>query len=140
MQLTSSGPRVHDPLTIGLRVAAVGLTLATAVIHLSLGGLLFTLNAAGYAALAIGLILPGRFAERYRWAPLMALVGYTLATIAGWVAMGPRYEMAYLAKGIEVVLIAVLATDIVRTYGRPADLARRIASDVSHLKKAVAGA
>jgi hypothetical protein len=39
------------------------LTLATAYIHLSLGGLLFTLNAAGYAALAAAVavvaIVPG---------------------------------------------------------------------------------
>ena len=37
-----------------IATAIVVLTLSTAYIHLSLGGPLFTLNAVGYAALAVG--------------------------------------------------------------------------------------
>jgi hypothetical protein len=141
MLLTSPRPKTRDEqITLALRLAAVGLTLTTAVIHLSLGGMLFLLNAAGYATLAAALVVPGSFAERFRWAPRLALVGYAAATIVGWVIMGPRYDMAYLAKGIEIALIAVLVLDIVRAYGGPTGLVRRIASDLSHLRTAAAGA
>ena len=141
MQLITSRLETRDErITLGLRLAAVGLTLATAAIHLSLGGMLFLLNAAGYVTLAAGLVVPGSFAERFRWAPRLALLGYTGATILGWVIMGPRYDMAYLAKGIEIALIAVLVVDIVRAYGGPAGVMRRISSDLSHLRSSVAGA
>jgi hypothetical protein len=141
MQLITSRPKTRDEqVTLALRLVTVGLTLATAAIHLSLGGLLFLLNAAGYATLAAALIVPGSFAERFRWAPRLALMGYTAATIVGWVIMGPRYDMAYLAKGIEIALIAVLFVDIARAYGGPTGLVRRISTDLSHLRNAVAGA
>ena len=48
-----------------LTIAIVGLTLATAYIHSTLGGLLFTLNALGYLGLA-GLIVIGAASPRTR--------------------------------------------------------------------------
>ena len=67
--------------------AIVGLTLATANIHLGLGGLLFTLNALGYAGLAglivVGAAVPMPIVQRFSWFPRVALIGYTAVTIAG---------------------------------------------------------
>ena len=36
-------------------------------------------------------------------------------TIVGWLLVGPRYDVAYLAKVIEVALIALLAIESVRS-------------------------
>lgn len=111
-----------------LTAAIVALTLATAYIHFSLGGLLFLLNATGYAGLAalivIGAAAPILLVRRFSWFPRAALVAYTLTTIVAWAVMGPYFSLAYIAKGIEVVLIAVLTLDIVRVYGSPAGLVR----------------
>ena len=46
------------PISVFLRGGVVMLTMLTAAIHASLGGLLFTLNAAVYLALAVAMILP----------------------------------------------------------------------------------
>lgn len=107
-----------------LRATVVCLTLATAAIHASLGGPLFTVNAVGYAALALALVLPGVFA-RGRWLTRVALLGFTLATILGWVAFGARFPLAYLDKAIEVVLVGFLALDIWFTDGGPIGVARQ---------------
>ncbi len=122
-------PRGRDAVSIVLLLAIVGLTLATAWIHSTLGGLLFTLNALGYVALAIALVavfvIPITVVQQLRWLPRVALIGYAAATILGWALMGPRYETAYIAKGIEVVLITLLAVDLYRTYGTPSQAYRR---------------
>ena len=108
-----------------LRTAVVGLALATAYIHATLGGLLFTLNAIGYTALAVAVVLPGQLA-RSRWLIRLALIGFTLGTIGGWVAFGARFPLAYLDKGIELGLVAVLVIDLWRSDGSPIVIARRI--------------
>lgn len=106
-----------------LTTAIVGLTLATAYIHLGLGGLLFTLNGLGYAGLAalfvIGVVSPVEIVRRFSWFPRFALIGYTAMTIAGYLVMGPYFTLGFIAKGIEVALIAALVLDIVRVYGSP---------------------
>ncbi|MCV0402396.1 MAG: hypothetical protein K5924_01665 [Chloroflexi bacterium] len=106
-----------------LATAIVGLTLATAYIHLGLGGLLFTLNGLGYAGLAalfvIGIVSPVEIVRRFSWFPRFALIGYTAMTIAGYLVMGPYFTLGFIAKGIEVALIAALVLDIVRVYGSP---------------------
>ena len=51
------------PSTVALRASVVGLTLATAAIHASLGGMLFMANAAGYTVLAIAMVIPGPVGE-----------------------------------------------------------------------------
>jgi hypothetical protein len=111
-----------------LTAAIVGLTLATANIHFGLGGLLFTLNAIGYAGLAglivIGAAAPAPIVERFSWFPRVALAGYTAMTIAGYLVMGPYFTLGFIAKGIEVALLAVLAVDVVRVYGSPMGLVR----------------
>jgi hypothetical protein len=111
-----------------LTTAIVGLTLATAYIHSTLGGLLFTLNALGYLGLAalivIGAIAPVAIAERFSWFPRLALIGYTAMTIAGYLVMGPFFTLGFIAKGIEVALITLLVVDVVRVYGSPMGLVR----------------
>jgi len=123
--MTTHQPHASQPLTIGLRAGIVGLTLATAQIHASLGGLLFTLNAIGYGTLAVAMILPGPFGQM-RWLTRYALIGFASATIVGWLAIGPRFELAYISKVIEAALIALLLVEDVVADGGPLTLGRRI--------------
>ena len=97
-----------------IRLAIVGLTVATGYIHATLGGLLFTLNALGYVVAAIAMVVPFGLAIRFRWFIRLGLAGYAAATIVGWYLMGPRYDVAYLAKAIEIALIVLLAIDFRR--------------------------
>ena len=111
-----------------LTAAIVGLTLATAYIHLSLGGLLFTLNGLGFIGLAglvvIGAVSPIALVKRFSWFPRVALIGYSAMTIAGYLVMGPYFSLGFIAKGIEVALIALLVVDVIRVYGSPMGLVR----------------
>jgi len=109
-----------------LTAAIVALTLATAYIHSTLGGLLFTLNALGYALVA-GAIVVGAAATlpivvRFSWLPRIGLFAFTLATILGWAMMGPRFDLAYMTKGVEVGILILLVVDSFRVYGGPAGL------------------
>lgn len=113
----------------------VGLSLATGYIHLGLGGLLFTLNALGYAGLAalivIGAAVPMPIVKRFSWFPRLALIGYTAMTIAGYLVMGPYFALGFIAKGIEVALIAFLVADVIRVYGSPMGLVRSALASVA---------
>jgi hypothetical protein len=111
---------------IVLRLAIVALTLATAYIHLTLGGLLFALTAFGYVAFAVALIVPIALAERFRWLLRLGLIGYTVSVIAGWVVDGPRYDTAYVTKAIELALVALLAVDFARRDGNPVERIRQL--------------
>jgi hypothetical protein len=102
-----------------LRVAMVGLILGTAYIHSTLGGLLFTLNALGYVVAAAAMIAPIALASRLRWFIRLGLMGYAATAIVAWAVMGPYYSTAYVAKAIEVTLIALLMVDFVRFDGNP---------------------
>jgi hypothetical protein len=114
-----SADRSLSPTDIVLRLAIVGLTLATGYIHSTLGGLLFTLNATGYLVAAIALVIPLGLAVRYRWFIRLGLIGYAATTIIGWAIQGPYFTTAYIAKAIEVTLIILLAIDFARTDGNP---------------------
>ena len=118
-----------------LGAAIVGLTLATANIHLGLGGLLFTLNGLGYIGLAalfiIGAAAPMQMVERFSWFPRLGLVGYAAMTIAGYLVMGPYFTLGWIAKGIEVVLIALVVVDILRVYGSPMGFVRAALASVA---------
>jgi hypothetical protein len=115
---------------VALRLAIIGLILATGYIHFTLGGPLFLANAAGYAALAGAMALPLTFAADLRWLTRLALIGYALATIVGWAIMGPRFTLAYVAKGIEFALIVLVVIEQYREVGGPVVVARRL-SDVA---------
>ena len=121
--LTAHQHRIR-PATLILRGSIVALTLATAAIHASLGGTLFMLNAIGYTALAAAMVLPGPLA-RVRWLVRYALIGFTAATVGGWVAFGARFDLAYLDKALEVALIGLLLIESWVIDGGPVAVARR---------------
>ena len=106
------------------RLVVVALTFATAAIHASLGGLLFTANAIGYTILAVAMIAPGPIGQ-VRWLVRIALMGFTAATIGGWVLFGTRFPLAYLDKMIEVALVGAVAVDLWRSDGGPIGVARQ---------------
>jgi hypothetical protein len=121
--LTAHQHRIR-PATLILRGSIVALTLATAAIHASLGGTLFILNAIGYTALAAAMVLPGPLAH-VRWLVRYALIGFTAATIGGWVAVGARFDLAYLDKALEVALVGLLLIESWVIDGGPVAVARR---------------
>ena len=73
--IAQSADRTLGPTDIVLRLAIVGLTLATGYIHSTLGGLLFTLNAVGYLVAAVALVIPLGIAVHYRWVVRLGLMG-----------------------------------------------------------------
>ena len=117
---------------VAIRFLIVALTLATAAIHASLGGLLFMANAVGYTTLALAMVVPGPVG-RVRWLVRLALLGFTAATIGGWVLFGARFPLAYLDKGIEVALISVVALDLWRSDGGPIGVIRQARSLLARL-------
>ncbi len=117
---------------VATRSLIVALTLATAAIHASLGGLLFMANAVGYTTLALAMVMPGPVG-RIRWLVRLALIGFTAATIGGWVLFGARFPLAYLDKGIEVALIGVVAFELWRSDGGPIGVVRQARSLLARL-------
>ena len=126
-----------EPLRAILRGGVVFLTLTTAAVHASLGGLLFTLNALGYAAFAVAMIAPGRMAG-VRWLVRLGLLGFTAATIAGWIAIGARFPLAYLDKGVEVVLLVFLVLELWLVDGGPMGALQRARALATATGRAVA--
>jgi len=120
-----SADRAISPADIALRVAIVALVLGTAYIHSTLGGLLFTLNAVGYLVAAVAIAIPLGLAIRFRWFVRLGLMGYAATAIIAWAVQGPYYSTAYIAKGIEVTLIVLLAIDFGRMDGNPVALVKR---------------
>jgi len=99
---------------IGIKqIAIILLTLATALIHLTLipGDLLFTLNALGYLSLMAAYFLPITLLRKNHNLIRWAYMGYALVTIIAWIIMGARTPLGYTAKIIEVLLIILLFTD-----------------------------
>ena len=118
-----------------LTAAIVALTGATAYIHLGLGGMLFTLNGLGYIGLAvlyvIGAMAPSAMIKKFSWFPRVALMGYAGLTIVGYLVIGPYFTLGWIAKGIEVTLIALVAVDILRVYGSPKAFVRAALNSVA---------
>jgi hypothetical protein len=115
----------RDALSVLLRLGIVALTLATAYIHYTLGGMMFLGNAAGYLVLAAAMVAPLALASKYRWLIRAALIVFTLVTIGGWMMFGARIFIGYLDKAIEVALIALLFVEMWRYDGGPLAVARR---------------
>jgi hypothetical protein len=117
-----------------LTAAIVMLALTTGYIHSTLGGLLFTLNALGYAAAAVAIVIgaaaPHPFIARFSWLPRLGLIGYAATTIGAWVVMGPYFSTAYIAKAVEVGLITLLVVDSIRVYGSPMGMIRQAFASV----------
>lgn len=112
----------------------VVLTLATASVHLSLGGLLFILNGLGYLGLAglivIGYVKPHPLVERFDWVPRLGLMGYAATTIVGYLVIGPYSTLGWATKAVEVVLIGLIGLDIVRVYGGVRGVVQRMIASV----------
>jgi hypothetical protein len=137
----TAGPRSVTPGAIALRVAIVALTLTTAYIHFTLGGLMFLATAAGYAALAGAMVLPLSFARDLRWLTRLALMGYTAGVIGGWAVMGhPIFFQSIVAKSVEVVLIGLVAVELYQAVGGPVTVAHKLVAFGARLVGAGAAA
>jgi hypothetical protein len=92
------------------------LTFATAWIHLTLGGTLFTLNGLGFLALGaaylVSAVLPMPFVRRFAWLPRIGLAGYAVVTIGAYLIMGPYITLGWIAKGIELAIVGLVAVDL----------------------------
>lgn len=92
------------------------LTLATAIIHFSLGGTLFLLNAAGYMALGtaylVGAALPIPAIRRYSWLPRVGLAAFASVTIVAYLVIGPYFTLGWVTKGIELAIVLLVAADL----------------------------
>jgi hypothetical protein len=109
----------------------IELTLATALIHLDLGGTLFTLNGLGYLALAAAYAVAAtRLApmRRYGWLPRIGLAGYAAVTIGAYLVVGPYFALGWITKGIELAIIALVIADLSVEYELPAGLFRGASS------------
>lgn len=120
------------PSTNPLRVGAiVALTLATAYIHATLGGLLYMLNAIGYLVLAAAVLLsavaPHPVARRFAWLTRLGLAGYAGVTIVGYLVLGPYFVLGWVTKAIELVLVGLIGVDLLITYRGPTGLLREAA-------------
>jgi hypothetical protein len=117
--------RPSSPAGMLIRTVIVGLTVATGWIHLNLGGPLFTLNGLGYFVAAVAMIAPLAVAVRFRWFVRLGLMGYAATAILAWYLTGPRYDVAYVAKAIELGLIGLLALEVRAYDGNPLHRVRR---------------
>ncbi len=107
----------------------VELTLATAIIHFTLGGTLFLLNAAGYLALGaaylIAATLPMPAIRRLGWLPRLGLAAFASVTIVAYLATGTYFTLGWATKGIELAIVLLVAADLLmssdvgRASGRP---------------------
>jgi hypothetical protein len=115
-------------IRVVLALVIIELTAATANIHFTLGGPLFTLNGIGYvtlgAAYAIGALVPLAIVQRIAWLPRVGLAGYALVTIGAYLVIGPYFALGWITKGIELAIIALLFAEMLVVYGGPRDLWR----------------
>ena len=105
------------------------LTLTTAIIHLSLGGTLFLLNAAGYLAIGVAYVLavtlPMPAVRRLGWLPRLGLAGFASVTIMAYLVIGPYFILGWVTKGIELAIVVLVIVDLLigadvgRTTRRP---------------------
>ena len=105
------------------------LTLATALIHLALGGTLFLLNALGYLALGVAYLavaaMPMPAVRRLGWLPRVGLAAFASVTIVAYLVIGPYFTLGWVTKGIELAIVLLviadllIATDAGRATRRP---------------------
>ncbi len=92
------------------------LTAATGLIHLSLGGTLYTLNGLGFLALGAAYlasaVLPWGAARRFAWVPRLGLAFYAAVTIVAYLVIGPYITLGWISKGIELAIIGLVAVDL----------------------------
>jgi len=111
------------------------LTLATALIHLSLGGTLFALNGLGFvglgAAYAIAVVGPAPLIQRFGWLPRLCLAAYAAATIGAYLVIGPYFTLGWVTKAIELAIVGLVLADLLATYGSPTRLVRAAMSSLA---------
>ena len=114
-------PSASDLADIVLMLVIIELTAATAWIHFSLGGLLFTLNGLGYVVILVAYLLsvtaPLAIVQRFDWLPRLGLTAYTLVTIGAYLVIGPYFALGWITKAIEVAMIGLLVADLLIAYG-----------------------
>ena len=92
------------------------LTLATAIIHLNLGGTLFLLNAAGYLALGAAYLVvaavPMPAVRRFGWLPRLGLAAFASVTIVAYLVLGPYFTLGWVTKGIEIAIVMLVIADL----------------------------
>jgi hypothetical protein len=84
------------------------------------------------------MVLPGPFAS-IRWLVRLALLGFTAATIGGWVLFGARFELAYIDKAVEVVLVTFLLVELWLVDGGPAGILEQGHACIAAVLRVVAG-
>ena len=110
--MNQTAGRYFDLFMLGLIVV---LTLSTGYIHYWVGGMMLMLNSFGYAGLVVLVVGSAIFYRRALPLVLVALAAYAVVTIIGWLILGPYFDVAYLAKAIEIVLIASISFYLWRT-------------------------
>jgi len=103
----------------GMQYIILLLVLATGLIHLWKGisggpDFMFLANGVGYLVLGAAAYLPIAALANLRTLAKWALLAFTLITIIGWVLIGERSLIGYIAKAIEVVLVILLIGDLRR--------------------------
>lgn len=103
------------------------LTVATALIHFSLGGTLFALNGAGYLGLGtaylVATVAPMPAVRRLAWLPRVALAAFASVTIVAYLATGLYFTLGWVTKGIELAIVGLVIADLL--LGVDAGVARR---------------
>jgi hypothetical protein len=96
--------------------AILELTIATAYIHLTLGGTLFLLNGLGYLALGTAYlaaaVLPQPAIRRLGWLPRAGLAAFASVTIVAYLMTGPYFTLGWLTKGIELAIVMLVVADL----------------------------
>jgi hypothetical protein len=94
----------------------VELTLATAIVHITLGGALFTLNAAGYltlgAAYLFGALAPIPAIRRFAWLPKAGLAAFAAVTVVAYLVTGPFFALGWITKAVELAIILLVLADL----------------------------
>ncbi|MEX0631176.1 MAG: hypothetical protein WEE67_09490 [Chloroflexota bacterium] len=130
----TTAPRTDRLRAAALTTGIVALTLVTGAIHVSLGGMLFTLNGLGYFALAaafvVGAAISHPLVVRFSWLPRVALIGYAAASIMAWLVLGGFYSLGYFTKAVELALIVLVILDIHRVFGGAAGVVRQAVASV----------
>ena len=72
------------------------------------------------------MVVPLAIAIRCRWLIRLGLIGYAATAIVAWYLTGPRYDVAYVAKAVEVALIALLAIEVRAYDGNPLRRLRQV--------------
>jgi hypothetical protein len=114
-----------------LTVVILVLTLATAYVHLALGGTIFFLNGIGYLTFLVAILLtmlPIGFLRTIRWLPRLGLAGFALVTIVAYLVIGPYSLLGWSIKAIEFAIIGVVGAELINTYGSARRL-ERVRSD-----------